>query len=58
MWKSLREGHSALVSLSEKDGAILVPAPATFAEVTRLSIGEYSGWDMGTSSAGINHQEE
>ncbi len=54
-----RDGRRALVSLSEKDGAIMVLDAATFAEVKRLPmsapIGKYNVWNKITYSTGTSH---
>jgi DNA-binding beta-propeller fold protein YncE len=54
-----RDGKYALVSLSEKDGAILVLDSATFTEVKRLPmsapIGKYNVWNKISYSAGTSH---
>ncbi|HTH15991.1 MAG TPA: cytochrome D1 domain-containing protein [Magnetospirillum sp.] len=54
-----RDGSKVLVSLSEKDGAVLVLDAATFAEEKRLPmsapIGKYNVWNKITYSAGTSH---
>jgi Cytochrome c, mono- and diheme variants len=54
-----RDGKHALLSLSEKDGAVLVMDAATFAEVKRLPmsapIGKYNVFNKITLSAGTSH---
>ncbi len=54
-----RDGRRALVSLSEKDGAVMVLDAATFAEVKRLPmsapIGKYNVWNKITYSTGTSH---
>ncbi|NFV79568.1 cytochrome D1 domain-containing protein [Magnetospirillum aberrantis] len=54
-----RDGKRALVSLSEKDGAVLVMDADSFAEVKRLPmsapIGKYNVWNKITYSSGTSH---
>lgn len=54
-----RDGSRVLVSLSEKDGAVLVLDARTFAEIKRLPmsapIGKYNVWNKITYSAGTSH---
>jgi mono/diheme cytochrome c family protein/DNA-binding beta-propeller fold protein YncE len=54
-----RDGKYALVSLSEKDGAIVVYNAATFQEVKRLPmvkpVGKYNVWNKTTRERGTSH---
>ncbi len=54
-----RDGKYALVSLSEKDGAIVVYDAATFKEVKRLPmvkpVGKYNVWNKTTRDRGTSH---
>jgi len=54
-----RDGRYAVVSLSEKDGAILILDAATFAEIKRLPmsapIGKYNVWNKISYSSGTSH---
>ena len=54
-----RDGRYALVSLSEKDGAIVVYDAATWKEVKRLPmvkpVGKYNVWNKTTRERGTSH---
>lgn len=54
-----RDGSKLLLSLSEKDGAVIVVDAKTFAEQKRLPmnapIGKYNVWNKITYSAGTSH---